>query len=731
MVPHPARCPATRHTQGCTGGAKTCPRCAWEPLGRSVSWTHYSRRPPRAVARQIGRGVSSSEWFGQGEPGAEGTRPEGTPRGQGPAPVAGVPRRCPSAGGVDRWCRPSSSSWSLGFVAGDHGFAVDRGAVVRLGGLPGRLRHRADHQGRAVRRRLRADGGAGRLEPGHRLPHPADLRAGDPAAAEPRPVPRGDRAVAQDRHVRHPAASSACSPAPARPASGRRSCCGATVSRSAARTRSSTSTCRSSSSPCRGSSSSLGFLTMVLVMALARGGLHALRLRRAADPGPGRAHLTGGPHPSRRSWSRRWSWSGRRPTGSTATRWRPRTRPLLTGIRYTDAHAVLPAKAILAVAALMTRRAVHRLHLDPLLAAAGRRRRAAAHHLDRRRQHLPGALPAVHGQAVGEVPRAGLHRPQHQGDPRGLRHRGRRRPGYTATTEASQGQLRDDAETIPGIRLVDPIVVSPTFKQLQSVKSYYAFPDALDVDRYNIDGKVRDTVVAVRELDLERPAGQPAQLAQRPHRLHARLRRGGGLRQPAHRRRRSRSSTSGTSPRRASCGDFEPRIYFGEQSPAYSIVGRRQGRRPARVRLPGQQRGRPEEHHLRRQGRRRRSGSLPRKLAYALKYRELNLLLSDAVNDKSRILDHREPLERVERVAPWLTPRRQPLPGGRRRPGPVDHRRLHHDGRLPLLAADRDRQRDLGLGHRTLAARSRPSAAARSTTSATRSRRPSTPTTAR
>ena len=54
--------------------------------------------------------------------------------------------------------------------------------------------------------------------------------------------------------------------------------------------------------------------------------------------------------------------------------------------------------------------------------------------------------------------------------------------------------------------------------------------------------------------------------------------------------------------------------------------------------------------------------SFPRKLAYALKYRELNLLLSDAVNDKSRILDHREPLERVERVAPWLTPDGNPYP---------------------------------------------------------------------
>ena len=42
-------------------------------------------------------------------------------------------------------------------------------------------------------------------------------------------------------------------------------------------------------------------------------------------------------------------------------------------------------------------------------------------------------------------------------------------------------------------------------------------------------------------------------------------------------------------------------------------------------------------------------------MAYAIKYRELNFLLSDAVNADSRLLDHRTPRERVERVAPWLT----------------------------------------------------------------------------
>ena len=38
-----------------------------------------------------------------------------------------------------------------------------------------------------------------------------------------------------------------------------------------------------------------------------------------------------------------------------------------------------------------------------------------------------------------------------------------------------------------------------------------------------------------------------------------------------------------------------------------------------------------------------------------MKYREPKLILSDQVTGQSRLLDHRSPKERVERVAPWLT----------------------------------------------------------------------------
>ncbi len=44
-----------------------------------------------------------------------------------------------------------------------------------------------------------------------------------------------------------------------------------------------------------------------------------------------------------------------------------------------------------------------------------------------------------------------------------------------------------------------------------------------------------------------------------------------------------------------------------------------------------------------------------KRLAYAVKYREINFLLSDAVTNDSRVLDHRTPRDRVQRVAPWLT----------------------------------------------------------------------------
>ncbi|MGI8653027.1 MAG: UPF0182 family protein, partial [Geodermatophilaceae bacterium] len=76
-------------------------------------------------------------------------------------------------------------------------------------------------------------------------------------------------------------------------------------------------------------------------------------------------------------------------------------------------------------------------------------------------------------------------------------------PGTAATPE----ELRNDTETIPNARLLDPNVLSATFTARQQIRNVYGFPEKLDIDRYTIDGVTQDYVVAVRELDINALTG--------------------------------------------------------------------------------------------------------------------------------------------------------------------------------------------------------------------------------
>src|SRR4051794_34330244 len=73
--------------------------------------------------------------------------------------------------------------------------------------------------------------------------------------------------------------------------------------------------------------------------------------------------------------------------------------------------------------------------------------------------------------------------------------------GNTVDTGSALSDLRNDTQTIPNARLLDPNVLSQTFNARQQIRNVYGFPKKLDIDRYTIDGKTQDYVVAVRELD--------------------------------------------------------------------------------------------------------------------------------------------------------------------------------------------------------------------------------------
>ena len=143
----------------------------------------------------------------------------------------------------------------------------------------------------------------------------------------------------------------------------------------------------------------------------------------------------------------------------------------------------------------------------------------------------------------------------------------------------------------------------------------------------------------------------------------------------------------------------QPRIYFGEQSPDFSIVGRAVRRGSARAGLPGQQCVGPAEHDVHRQ--RRREDRLVRaqaRLRDQVQGRELPALQRDQQQEPDPLRPRAARAGAEGRAL--ADPGRRPLPRGHRRQDAVDPRRLHDVVQLPLLAADDAQQRDLRLADR-------------------------------
>ena len=227
---------------------------------------------------------------------------------------------------------------------------------------------------------------------------------------------------------------------------------------------------------------------------------------------------------------------------------------------------------------------------------------------------------------------------------------------YNATTDATAGALREDAETTANIRIIDPALVSDSFAQLERFKQYYQFVDHLDVDRYSIDGKTQDTVIAVRELDQAGLGDSQSWYNNTLVYTH-----GYGVVAAYGNQRTSDGQPvfleSGI-PNNGELGDFQPRVYFGEESPTYSIVGAPEGGKAVELDYPS---GDDEEDSTSNKTTTFDGDGGPvldsafKKLVYAIKFQSEQIFLSDGVTDKSQILYERDPIARVNKVAPYLT----------------------------------------------------------------------------
>ncbi|MFC3299863.1 UPF0182 family protein [Arthrobacter agilis] len=225
---------------------------------------------------------------------------------------------------------------------------------------------------------------------------------------------------------------------------------------------------------------------------------------------------------------------------------------------------------------------------------------------------------------------------------------------YRPEDNPQAGALNADGETTANIRLLDPNLVSDAFSQLQQFRQYYQFPETLNVDRYEIDGEIQDTVIAVRELDTDGvPTGWVNEHAFYTHGYGV-VAAAGATVQPDGRPEFLQSGIPST----GLLGDestYEPRIYFGESSPLYSVVGAPEGSDPAEIDRPQDENSDTDSRTTFDGDGGPMVGSPFNRLVYALKFQSTDLLLSDQVNSESQILYDRDPVDRVRKVAPYLT----------------------------------------------------------------------------
>lgn len=223
---------------------------------------------------------------------------------------------------------------------------------------------------------------------------------------------------------------------------------------------------------------------------------------------------------------------------------------------------------------------------------------------------------------------------------------------YDARTSVSPGQLKADAEALPGIRLIDPSLMGPAFEQLQQVKGYYSFAPVLDVDRYTIDGQFTDAVVAAREIDLNQVPDRSW------NNLHTFYTHGYGMVAAYGNKRQPSGEPEWIAQQIPTVGKLveeQSRIYFGEMTDTWSVVGAPAGTPPVELDTPGGGEGGGEARTTYQGKGGVAIGNPLVRSMFAVRLGDLNLLLSDRVNSESRILIDRTPRERVQQVAPWLT----------------------------------------------------------------------------
>jgi uncharacterized membrane protein (UPF0182 family) len=230
---------------------------------------------------------------------------------------------------------------------------------------------------------------------------------------------------------------------------------------------------------------------------------------------------------------------------------------------------------------------------------------------------------------------------------------------FTPTASTDDVTLAGAEPTIRNIRLWDPAatLAGQTFEQLQRIRPYYAIGD-IDVDRYEIGGELTQVNIGARSIS---PGDVPGDSWEAAHLAYTHGY--GVVLAPS-------NASQGTEPEflvgnvppdidpaLAESGFELPRpgIYFGEDLEGYAIVGTNreeidyQDEETTQGTTYSGDDGVP-------------ANSLLRRAAFALRFGDLNPLISDFMTDESKVVFQRDVVDRVQTLAPFLHADADPYP---------------------------------------------------------------------
>ena len=206
--------------------------------------------------------------------------------------------------------------------------------------------------------------------------------------------------------------------------------------------------------------------------------------------------------------------------------------------------------------------------------------------------------------------------------------------------EATAADVKASVLPLSDTRLLDVAEMKDRFALDQGQFAFYSIND-LDVDRYEVDGRLQQTMVAARELN---PEGIPNKTWVSRHLIYTH---GCGVVAAS----ASRVTSDGR-PIYEDGIDARPQLYVGTQQPGYAIVNTKQVEQAC----PDTE----AEPYAGVAG--VKLNSTVRRLAYALTLGEFNLFGSSLISNESRLIDVRDVRDRVSKVAPFLHLDADPYP---------------------------------------------------------------------